>query len=238
MMKLMDHEKGVLPLAKNLVEDRSGLALTEFAFSLPILLSLMVGGAELSNYAVAQSTISQLAVQVADNATRIGTKDAAQVYYVSESQINDILDGAALHAGELDIYGSHQEGDATVGNGMVVISNVAEMATKTEDGESQYEITWQRCRGAADYEPQYGTFGETSGTEMLEGMGPEGRKAAPPDRDTDLLFVEVYYRYQPIFLTANAIRNYSDIRMSASMLVRDNRSSDLPSPNATAYTCA
>jgi hypothetical protein len=121
---------------------------------------------------------------------------------------------------------------------MIVISNVSEMLEKTNDGKSQYEITWQRCRGAADYEPQYGKLGEASGTEMLEGMGPAGQKATPPDRNTDMLFVEIHYRYQPIFFTPNAIRSYSDIRMSASMLVRDNRSSDLPSANATAYACA
>ncbi|WP_397595218.1 TadE/TadG family type IV pilus assembly protein [Sphingorhabdus sp.] len=238
MMTVKDQKPGLLPLMQDLASDRSGLALTEFAFSLPIMLSLMVGGAELSNYAVVQSTISQLAVQVADNATRIGTKDPSQIYYVAESQINDILDGAALHAGNLDIYGTHKEGNTTVGNGMIVISNVSEMLEKTNDGKSQYEITWQRCRGAADYEPQYGKFGETSGTEMLEGMGPAGQKATPPDRNTDMLFVEIHYRYQPIFFTPNAIRSYSDIRMSASMLVRDNRSSDLPSANATAYACA
>lgn len=230
------------PKARNpvrkLIDDRSGLALTEFAFSLPILLSLMVGGAELSNYAVTQSTISQLAVQVADNATRIGTKDASQVYYVSESQVNDILEGAALHAANLDIYGTHEENGQQVGNGMVVISNVAEMAAKTPDNEPQYEITWQRCRGSGDYSPQYGDHGETSGKNILVGIGPQGQKAAPPSRDTDLLFVEIYYRYQPIFVNRRAIRGYSDIRATASMLVRDNRSANAPSQNATPYLCA
>lgn len=225
-------------LLRQLAHDRSGLALTEFAFSLPILLSLMVGGAELSNYAVTQSTISQLAVQVADNATRIGTKDVSQVYYVSESQVNDILEGAALHAADLDIYGTHEENGQDVGNGMVVISNVAEMATKTPDNKTQYEITWQRCRGAADYAPQYGTFGEPSGTGIVGGIGPTGQKATPPSRDTDLLFVEIYYRYQPIFVNRRAIRGYSDIRATASMLVRDNRSANPPSQNATPYMCA
>ena len=41
-MTFKDNKSGLVPFAQNLASDRSGLALTEFAFSLPIMLSLMV----------------------------------------------------------------------------------------------------------------------------------------------------------------------------------------------------
>jgi Flp pilus assembly protein TadG len=221
---------------RNLAVDSSGLALTEFAFAAPILLTMLAGGTELSNYAVVQTSISQVALQLADNGTRIGTKGTnSEVYVVSESQINDILDGANQHAGSLDIYGTHEENGETIGNGKVVISNVVDMPTVTVDGQKQYKILWQRCRGESDYEPAFGTFGQPSGQNIVGGIGPAGQKAFPPGDSDQLIFVEVQYRYQPIFLNGYAIKDYSDIRYTAALLVRDSRLEVEPSNNAAGY---
>ena len=59
--------------------DNSGLALIEFAFIAPIMLLLGIGGIELVNYTIANLRLSQAAVHVADNGSRIGDRDQLAV---------------------------------------------------------------------------------------------------------------------------------------------------------------
>jgi hypothetical protein len=220
---------------QSIVKDRSGLALTEFAFAAPILITMLAGGVELSNYAMVQTSITQVGLQLASNGARVGEDpDRDKAYQVNESHINDILDGANMHAGSLDLYGTHQEDGETVGNGKVVISNVKPiMINQVPTGN--YYITWQRCRGQSEYEPSYGRFGESSGNNLEDGIGPEGRKAVAPGLGNQLVFVEVHYRYQPIFLHEDIVTDYSDIYTTAAMIVNDNRTTDLPADNAAKY---
>jgi hypothetical protein len=234
-MKKLAH-KPAGAIWKSLADDRSGVALIEFAFAAPILMTMLVSGVEVSNYALVNTAISQVGMQLADNGTRIGTRNDDQIYQLNESQVNDILDGADQHAGaKLDIYGEHTENGETKGNGKVVITSVIEMDKANPDDAPLYRILWQRCRGESDYEPAYGRFNEPSGVDMEDGIGPEGQKAAPPDTFNQLIFVEVHYRYQPIFFTKYLIRDYSDISTTAAMLVRDNREEEAPTNNAAAY---
>ena len=57
---------------RRLLHSTSGVAATEFAMTLPFLLGLGLTGLEVANRAMVQMKISQLAVHVADNASRIG----------------------------------------------------------------------------------------------------------------------------------------------------------------------
>ena len=61
----------------------SGLALTEFAFSLPIFITLLFGGLEIINLVMAHMRINQIAITVADNAGRARSGiDEADIYEV------------------------------------------------------------------------------------------------------------------------------------------------------------
>jgi hypothetical protein len=220
-----------------LVADRSGLALTEFAFAAPIMISMLAGGVELSNYALVQTAITQVGLQLASNGSRIGDDNDGngnfdKKYQINESHVNDIFDGAAMHAGEmLDLYGTHKEDDTIVGNGKVVLSNVVPILVNGA-ASGNYRISWQRCRGESDYLPAYGRFGEDSGNLLVGGIGPEGRKAYPSGTNNQLTFVEVQYRYQPIFLDEKMVKDYSDIKTTAAFIVNDERLRDDPAPNA------
>ncbi|MCE3544244.1 pilus assembly protein, partial [Escherichia coli] len=51
--------------------DTRGLALVEFAYALPLLLTLGVGGLETAHFMQASLRLSQIAMTVADNAGRV-----------------------------------------------------------------------------------------------------------------------------------------------------------------------
>lgn len=171
--------KKSLPL-HGLKENTSGVALTEFAFSLPILLALIFGGLETANYALAHMRVSQLAMTVADNAGRVDVT-------MDETNIYEIFAGADLTGQSLDF----EE------NGRIVLSSLRENGlTGSDEGQ---EINWQRCWGDLDdIDPAYGTEGTGStNDDLAEGMGPTGNKiiSAP---GTAVMFVEVTYNYQPL----------------------------------------
>lgn len=193
--------------SSNLRRDVSAVAMLEFAYALPIFLTMGLGGAELANYITTKMRISQVALHLADHAARMGTGSLLAAKSVSETDINDVLIGAGLQAAELNLYGK----------GRVIISNVEPVANpNTTD---RYKITWQRCRGSGSYPSnRYAYTGQTN----MAGVGPTGRKVESPDGSATL-FVEVYYRYQPIvggsFMPAELIE-MSEI---ASMTVRERR---------------
>ena len=100
--------------AARLRDDKSGLALLEFAFSLPIFLAMALTGAELTNYVTTRMRVSQIALQLADNAARIGSGAPIASKTITEADVNDLLTGAGLQAGELNLYA----------NGRVIISSL------------------------------------------------------------------------------------------------------------------
>src|SRR3546814_13434260 len=101
-------------------------------------MAMMMSGAELTNYATVKMRLSQVALHIADNGGRIGNGTVLSVKKISETDINDILTGAGLQAGSLDLYA----------NGRIVLSSLEQM--KDSGGKviaDRYYIHWQRCRG-------------------------------------------------------------------------------------------
>ncbi|WP_422057772.1 pilus assembly protein [Sphingomonas sp.] len=183
--------------------DTGGLALLEFALSLPLLLTLSLVGAELTNYITSRMRISQIALHLADNAARIGSGSQLQAKTINEADINDLLTGAGLQSGELDLFR----------NGRVIISSLE--PDPANSGKNR--IRWQRCRG--NKTSQTSAYG-AAGTVNLNGMGKTGRLAIAPS-DGVTMYVEVYYEYQPLFRAALAPN--TNFREEASMMVRDRR---------------
>lgn len=197
-----------LDLAHRLSGDRSGVALLEFAFGLPILLVLSLTGAELTNYIITRMRVSQIALHLADNAARIGSGSQLQAKTISEADINDLLIGAGLQAGELKLFD----------NGRVTISSLEPTANPNTAGT--YRIRWQRCRGAKlGRALSYGVAGQATGLNMT-GMGPSTRQAIAPEGGVTM-FVEVYYEYQP--LVKSSLAPSTAMTEIASMMVRDRR---------------
>lgn len=203
-----------------LVRDRSAVALIEFAYSLPVFLLIALSGAEITNYATTKMRLSQVALHVADHAARMGAGSLLAAKTISETQINDVLTGAGLQAGGLNLYT----------NGRVILSSLEPVATPNTT--NRFRIRWQRCRGSLTRASSYGVTGTTN----MTGMGPAGRQVTAAEGGATM-FVEVHYRYQPI-LSAQLAPSL-DIREIASMMVRDRRdlSQIYNTENATVSSC-
>lgn len=199
--------KRLKPAATNnrkLARDCSGVALTEFALIAPIFLTLGLAGADTVNYVVVNMRVSQVALQIADNASRVGEQDVLVDRRIFESDVNDLLTGADRLADGLDLFD----------NGRVIISS---LEVNAEDGQW---IHWQRCEGDKVHDSQYGDEGDGETGTSFPGMGPAGAeiKATPGNA---VMFVEVSYNYQPI--TPISALEGKEINYTASFNVRDVR---------------
>src|SRR5690606_27703432 len=120
---------------RQLLRDDSGVAFIEFAYTLPFLMVLGLGGVEVANFAITHLRVSQLAVSLADNASRAKQEIVAGVPRMREADVNESFLAAELQSGNLDVQN----------NGRLILSSLG----VNEDG-GQW-IHWQRCFGSADY---------------------------------------------------------------------------------------
>lgn len=189
---------------RELLAAREGIAMTEFALVTPVFLILLMGGVELANYVTVKMRVSQLALQVADNAARIGTGTQLQAKQITEAQINDLLTGANLQADGLEL----------AKRGRVIVSSLEEDPANA----GRFRINWQRCYGAAKYTALYGKQGDNN----LTGMGPStARITAMPDTAT--MFVELNYKYEPLIANGFTTVDLPEFTEIAAMTVRDRR---------------
>lgn len=187
-----------------------GVALTEFALALPLVLLAGLGGIETSNYVLTSMKLAQIAQSVADNAGRYRQA-------LDEGDVNEIMVGAKLMGDKIGL----------AGNGRIILSDL-EQRTNTDgsggagptspgnpSGFRQW-IRWQRCAGALNRPSSYGVPLNASGAPVtdigaapspdhgavqtastMDAMGPAGRQIAAVN-GTAVMLVEVFYVYQPI----------------------------------------
>lgn len=162
--------KAVRPCAlRSLLRDQRGLAMTEFAMALPILLVLMSAGLELTHYVIATKRIGEIAGQVGDNASRMGDQTAIRNKPISEAEINDVFIGAQLQAGSIDLER----------NGRIILSSLQ------RDEDDKQTIAWQRCFGSLAHSSSFGKQGEEAkGSQVTASPG------------TAVMVVEIAYEYE------------------------------------------
>lgn len=192
-------------LFRRLWRDASGVAFVEFAYTLPWLMVLGLGGIEIANYSITHMRVSQLAVSLADNASRAKEDIVAGVPRMREYDVNEAFQAASLQSGQLDV----------AANGRLILTSL-----ETNASNGQW-LHWQRCFGAkTTYKSSYGKQGDgTTGTGVT-GMGPTGRRVAA-ESGYAIMFVEVAYEYQP--LVFDRFIPEGEIRKTAAMYVRDDR---------------
>ena len=191
-------------LLGRLARNRSGVAMIEFAFAMPIVLTAGLMGAETAFLVVTHMQVSQLAMQVADNASRVGDDTMLSARKVYERDIAETLIGAEKLG----------EGISIFEQGRVIISSLQRNA------QGGQWIAWQRCRGAKVYNSAYGREGDGKTGTGFPGMGEPGRQitAAP---GTAVMFVEVAYDYRA--LTPVNIFEGKTLTYTAAFNVRDSR---------------
>ncbi|MBI1401712.1 MAG: hypothetical protein GC147_00675 [Porphyrobacter sp.] len=191
-------------LPRRLAHDTSAVAFVEFAFAAPIVLSMGMLGTETAHYVITHMQVSQLAMQVADNVSRVGEQDVLTSRRVFESDINESLVGAEKLGETFNIFQ----------NGRVIISSLQQNA----DG-GQW-IAWQRCRGAKAFTSSYGEQGDGASGTGFPGMGDAGN-IITASNGTAVIFVEISYDYES--LTPFDIFSGRVIHYTAAFNVRDSR---------------
>lgn len=189
---------------RTVLADNRALAAVEFALALPVLLTLGLLGLDTANFVITHMRISQVALHVADNASRVGELNVLVARKVHEQDINDVMIGAAHYAGGLDI--------AT--NGRIILSSLERNA------QGGQWIHWQRCFGAKVHPSSFGNAGDGASGTALAGMGLPGNLITASSGDA-VMFVEVAYDYQSI--SPFSVLDGREISYTGSYLVRDPR---------------
>lgn len=211
---------------RKLRSDTSGIAMIEFAYALPLLMVLGGYGIEMANLATVNQRVSQSALALADNMSRVGAESVLSTVQIRESDINDSFIGLTRQTGTLNL----------TSNGRVILSSLEQNASGGQ------WIHWQRCIGTKNVTSSYGAAGTGATGTSFAGMGSaSARITAPPS--SAVMFVEVVYDYRALFGTM--FFPARTIRYEASFVVRDSR--DLagpsgagvynPNPAAPVYSC-
>jgi hypothetical protein len=196
-------------LLRRLKRDTAAVAMTEFALAAPLMLTVGLYGLEMANYAIVHMEISQSAMHVADNASRVGDTSTLVDRKIYEADLNDLLYGVDLQAGDkIDL----------MEYGRVIVSSL-EVDPDDHTGTQQY-IHWQRCMGKKGFSSSYGEEGDGKGDPSFIGMGPAGEEVIAMPGEA-VIFVEISYTYQPI--VTDAFLTNREITVFSSFNVRDSR---------------
>lgn len=204
---------------RNLKQDVSGLAMVEFAFAAPLVLGMGMLGTDTAALVIAHLQVSQVAMQLADNASRVGDDSSLVARRVFESDIIDTLLGAEKLGENIGIYQQ----------GRVIISSLQRNA------QGGQWIAWQRCRGAKNYNSSFGVEGAGATGTSFPGMGVPGRYITA-SQGTAVMFVEVAYDYRSI--TPMNLFDNQQIVYTAAFNVRDNRDLSQIYPGGPVARCS
>jgi hypothetical protein len=182
---------------------QSGLSLTEFALGLPILLTLGTTGLEVGNYVTTMRRVSDLTALVSDNASRMGDQSALGARPITETEINDLFEGAKLQAGQLDI----------ANKGRIILSSIE----LNEDG-GQW-IHWQRCTGSFAHISEIGDAGDGENGTDYDAFG-EGEGVAANSNNA-IMMVEIAYDYEMLVPVVDL--DLGPVTESVAFNIRDKR---------------
>lgn len=206
--------------------DTSGLALIEFAFTLPILIATGFGGVELANLSLANMRVSHAAIDLADNVARMGRQSTSTGYQtLTESDVNDAIQALRLEASDIPV------------SGRVTISSV-EARTDANNKVTQF-LHWQRCVGQ-----QTGTAYASSSVVPINATAPTGASAPYDDSGvtvagigsplltaptgSGLMYVEINYNYTSVFasipILGSTLGAARRLHYISAMIVRQSRS--------------
>ena len=202
--------------ARSLGRCESGLGLTEFAFAIPILMTLGLVGLEISWLTLAHLKVSNIAMMTADNASRV--RDS-----IDEGNVTELFTGATMAGASMNF----------AARGRIILYSIEPNAANTRQW-----IRWQRCTGSKAVNPTYGRPKTAAGANITNGteiynidrvtpstnpssatgatataIGPTGNQIAAQS-GTAVNMAEVYYDYQPL-LAGNLLGNITIHRVAA-----------------------
>ena len=166
---------------RNVIANKSGVALIEFAYCLPVFLGFGFSALEVANLTTARMRVSQIAMTLADNAARVGVNSGLSEKKVYESDIYDIFEGIRQQSGSLNLES----------RGKIILSSLQRNASGGQ------WIAWQRCIGSKTFSPSYGVAGTGRTVTTYAGMGPAGSEIKAPVSGA-VMYVEIAYDYRAL----------------------------------------
>jgi len=204
--------------AARLRDCQSGLAMIEFALSLPVLTTLALVGLETANLAMAHLRVSNIAMIASDNAARV--RDS-----IDEANVIELLTGAKMTGDSIRFRQ----------NGRIILSSIEPNTAGSGGASTGQWIRWQRCDGAKVVSSSYGAQGTGQNNNSLQAVGPAGNQISASS-GTAIMLVEVVYDYQP--LVSNSIFGPRTIRYESAFNVRQRTNQAITNNgNATPRNC-
>ncbi|MEL1249243.1 TadE/TadG family type IV pilus assembly protein [Aurantiacibacter gilvus] len=205
MAKLRTRIARRLPLLRR---DEEAVSTLEFALILPLFITLGLTGVEMAYMATVNMQVSQTAISLADNASRLGQTDNSSVTpTVTEADIDSII-GGALRQGES--FNLEE-------NGRIILSSL-----EYDEVTGRQFIHWQRCRGSLDRDSLYGDDGDNNGlgSTTIVGVGTADNQILATEGSA-VMVAEVYYRYDGII--NGSFGETAEFRQEAIFTIRDDR---------------
>lgn len=197
---------------KRMLACTSGVAAVEFAIVMPFIMSITLYGAEVANYTIVEMRLSEIALSLADNASRLGqTDNSAFTPSVSEDDVNAVMLGAQEQAAALDF--------AT--RGKIILTSL-----ERDSATGRQYIHWQRCYGALARQSAYGNDSTRNGLNgaVITGMG-KGTTKVTASAGSAVMFVEVYYNYEGML--GDMFVNNRILSKEGAFIIRDDRNLSL-----------
>jgi Flp pilus assembly protein TadG len=181
----------------------AGISIVEFTTAAPVLILLGTTGLEISNYVSVTRKVNDLTALVADNGSRMGSNAMLVNKAITETEINDLFEGAKLQSAGLNVES----------NGRIILSSVE---LNADGGQT---LKWQRCTGSLSHVATVGEQGDgATGTDHDSFGEEEGVAAVSGDA---VMLVEVAYDYKP--LVGIVPFSFGKITEQAAFNVRDDR---------------
>lgn len=205
--------------ARSLFANSSGVSMVEFAMIMPIVTVAGMYGVEIAYMTSAQMAMSQLALSLADNASRMEqTTNTTVAPTVTEADVSSIMKGS--------VFQGLSFGFAT--NGRAILSSLEKDPTT-----GKQFIHWQRCTGNLAVQSAYGNDSNLNGLNgpAITSLG-QGATKISANTGIAVMFVEVYYDYNGLFGTMFVKK--TRFKQEAAFIVRDSR--DLRASNVSGIT--
>ncbi|WAT18189.1 pilus assembly protein [Aurantiacibacter sp. MUD11] len=188
--------------------DERGVSTLEFALILPLFITMGLTGVEYAYMATVNMQVSQTAISLADNASRLGQTDNSSVTpTVTEADIDSIMSGAIRQGEGFDLQA----------NGRIILSSL-----EYDEATGRQYIHWQRCRGDLDRDSSYGDENENNGlgSNTITGVGTADNQVTAAEGSA-VMVAEVFYEYDGII--NGAFGEPAEFRQEAVFTIRDDR---------------
>lgn len=202
-----------------ILRNTDAVSVTEFAIVLPVFMTLGMYGAEIAWMNAAAMEVSQIAVALADNASRLGQTDNSGVTpTITGNDVNSVLSGAIQEGQNINLDSE----------GRVILSSLE----KHPVTGSQY-VHWQQCSGDLKKDSAHGKPDLTGSllSQLASGLTIGNTRITAPSGSA-VMVAEVWYTYKGLFGTLFV--EPLIIHEQAAIIVRDNRNlgPGLSNPNS------